>query len=225
MCAPPPRLRLRAIGSDSLDCLVLAGASPTTPSDNFSAAGCGLDAQWAAGAEVHSGGEGRRLHAVRQSMGCAVPAGPFRRVGRRCSDPSRHHRRLLGSHRIARATQADDACPLCAGTCSHPPASVVRPVLRPPEGRYPSGTFVQSPCQPASCLPICELDHPHFGRNWGSRICPDKFVCTLYFVTVTFSLICSIPMKRTICPDKITMKRNNSAGVSKCRSVEVKLHR
>ena len=148
MCAPPPRLRLRAIGSDSLDCLVLAGASPTTPSDNFSAAGCGLDAQWAAGAEVHSGGEGRRLHAgsrwgvlsrlARSDVSVAAaqtPAGIIAGCSARIALLERHRlmMRVHCARVLARIRQHQSCGPSCGlrrgGT---PPGHLCRGLASPP---------------------------------------------------------------------------------------------
>ena len=43
MCAPPPHFRLRSIGTDPMDCLLLSGASRTTPFDFLGAAGSRLE--------------------------------------------------------------------------------------------------------------------------------------------------------------------------------------
>ena len=75
--APPSHFRLRPIGTDPTDCLVLSGAPRTTPFHFFSAAGCRLGARRAARAGVVSWVEGTCLGARGPWVGWVVRAWPF----------------------------------------------------------------------------------------------------------------------------------------------------
>ena len=82
--APPPHFRLRSIGTDPTDCLLLSGAPRTTPFHFSSAAGSRLEARRAARGGVQCGLEGARFHARGPWVGWVVRAGPF--GGGRASD-------------------------------------------------------------------------------------------------------------------------------------------